>query len=371
MAKLNHSVHATLTLDALDAVLERESQQSNARSYLGMSALGANCERSLWYSFRFAAKSVFKADTLRRFEDGHLGEELMAARLRKLDFIELYTLGEDGKQIEAVDCNGHLKGHYDGVIRGVLEAPKAWHIWEHKSVNDKSLEKLRSMIAEHGEKATLKKWNHVYYSQAQLYMYKEQLDRHFMTVSSPGGRDYTSLRTELDSAFAKALIEKAQRIIDAQEPLVRISDDASYFECGWCDYKSLCHEQKVAAKNCRTCVSATAVDDGAWSCSRHKREITIQDQRVGCRSHLFLPALVPYADAVDASDDFVIYKKDDDYFANVTADAALLEFEVANKFTSAELVHLDKELVLDKHIDEIKRAFPGAEIVANTEDAPF
>ncbi len=65
------------TLLALDAALE-EAQRSSPRLYLGASSIGENCERRLWLSFRWAKQGFIEAAGLRRIEDGHRGEKVLA-----------------------------------------------------------------------------------------------------------------------------------------------------------------------------------------------------------------------------------------------------------------------------------------------------
>jgi hypothetical protein len=47
--------------------------------------------------------------------------------------------------------------------------------------------------------------------------------------------------------------------------------------------------------SCRTCVHATPELDGVarWSCAFHRRDLTVEAQRVGCVDHVYIPQLVP------------------------------------------------------------------------------
>ena len=110
------------TLLALDEMLIRESRNEKARDYLGASSIGEACSRKLWYRLYSGIKEEFDADTLRRFLDGHRTEELIISWLCKLPFIELHTHKPDGNQYGFV--RGKYRGNYDGVILGILQAPK-------------------------------------------------------------------------------------------------------------------------------------------------------------------------------------------------------------------------------------------------------
>ncbi len=223
MAALKFEVNQTLA--AIDLAMY-ESQDSTARPYLGMSGIGNPCERANWMAFHWVAKRMIEAKNLRAIEDGFAGEDVMAARLRKVKGITLYTVDPaTGRQFSLSDHGGHFnRGHMDGAIQGVLEAPKTWHPWEHKQVNETKFKKLITLAAEAGEKEALKKWDVIYYAQAQCYMGYTGMDRHFLTVASPGGRDYTSVRTEFNKEDYDKLVAKAQRVIHSPEPTERIGD---------------------------------------------------------------------------------------------------------------------------------------------------
>jgi hypothetical protein len=125
------------TLAALDAIYEQKGNAGKPRDYIGASSIGDECSRKLWY--RLAGhQEQFNADTLRRFEDGHRTEALVLSWLRILPNIELHTHDAAGKQYGFSALGDRFKGHYDGIIKGILQAPKTWHVLEIKCVNDKS-----------------------------------------------------------------------------------------------------------------------------------------------------------------------------------------------------------------------------------------
>jgi hypothetical protein len=231
------------TLAAIDRELEKRAAVEPRRSYLGASAIGDACERKLWYSIRpDVPRQPFNAASLKRFADGHHGELVMAERLRLVRGVELWTVDEHtGGQIGGVLFDGRFQWHVDGVIRGLLQAPATPHIWEHKQVGQKKFDEFKKLKRQYGEKATLQVWDDVYYAQGIEYMELLDLDRHYLTVSTPGGRDFDSCRTEANPTMARSLIGKAKRILDAKEPPARLSDRPEYFKCKWCDYREVCH----------------------------------------------------------------------------------------------------------------------------------
>lgn len=303
----------------LDAVREASALIGNAepaRPYLGMSAIGHPCERWLWYSFRWAVREQFDCDTLWRFDDGHRSEDVMADRLRLVPGVQLRTIdASTGRQFGAVDLGGHFRGHADGLVTGLVQAPKALHVWEAKAVNEKKATELDKLKAVHGEKAALAKWDEVYYAQAILYMAYFEAPRHYLTASTPGARLMTSVRTDTNLDAARRLRAKAERIITAAEPLPRMSDDATFYRCRWCAAHAVCHGRKtLPAINCRTCAHATPEldGDGRWSCARRGVDLSVEQQRAGCDQHRFIPALVPW-ECTDAhpGDNWIEYRLPD------------------------------------------------------------
>lgn len=242
MAKITYSSRIDRpTIDAMRNKMEEIAALEPPRRYIGGSNIGHECSRSLWYQINRTSRDVcdrMNSYSLMAIEDGHNSEAVMAERLRLVDGVQLWTEDENGEQY-GFDW-GFMKGHYDGVILGLLEAPKTPHIWEHKAVNEIKFNKLERLISELGEKLALQQWDSMYYAQAIIYMEAEQLTRHYLTVSTPGCRDVISCRTEANPKFAKALIEKAQRIYRAKEPPAKIGTP-DYYVCKWCNHRSVCH----------------------------------------------------------------------------------------------------------------------------------
>lgn len=310
--------HHDPTLEAVDAAIEARGNAGPPRPYLGMSAIGRPCSRELWYGFRWCSPSTFDAATLKRFDDGHRGEDVQAERLRLVPGLTLYT--EDprtpGRQIGFADLAGHFRGHADGVILGLRQAPKRWHVWEHKQVGEKKQQALLKAVREHGEKSAMREWDPVYHAQAQLYLHYSGMERHYLTCASAGGRTTISVRTDADLVAAQALIDRAARIIQAAEPPARLSEQPDWYQCRWCNHHAICHEGGVPLVSCRTCAHATPEldGDGRWSCAVFGCDLTVDIQRQGeqCQRHVYIPALLPWP-AVDADADagWVEYRKPD------------------------------------------------------------
>jgi hypothetical protein len=230
------------TLEAADRALEARERAQPKRQYLGMSAIGHPCSRKLWYDYHGVVGSPHPADTLKKFADGHASEDVIINRLRLVPGITLLSVDPDtGRQYGFSDFDGKFRGHMDGVIHGLLQAPATWHVFEAKATAEKNFEKLKRIAAEVGEKNALQVWNETYWAQAQLYMGYADLERHYLVACTPGARDWTSVRTDFDAAAFAALKDKAQRILTARAPLARISNDPAWYQCRWCDHHVGCH----------------------------------------------------------------------------------------------------------------------------------
>lgn len=307
MAKLPAPIGSDPTLDAVDRALEARSAAEPRRGYLGASAIGDPCDAKIWYGFRWAAQRVIKAPGVRAIEDGHRTEDLTAERLRMVPGVQLWTEDPDepGRQIGFSD--GHFAGNCDGIIIGILQAPETPHVWENKAVNEKKQQKLVSLKTELGEKEALKAWDLTYWGQAQVYMHRLGLERHYLTCDSPGGRSTVSVRTDYDPAAAIRLEERAKRIATAERPGTRISDRPDWYECKFCDFAEVCHAKALPEVHCRTCAHVTPTDDGQWRCERHDKFLTLQEQIEGCTSHLFHPVFVD-GEPVESGPDHITYK---------------------------------------------------------------
>lgn len=306
MAKLPEPKDPTLV--AVDHAIEKAQQKRDSNG-IGMSAIGRECDRQIWYSFHWASPIDFDASTIKRFDDGHRSEDIMAERLRMVTGIDLVTKDpETGRQIRVQDFGGHFSGYVDGVITGILQAPSTSHCWEHKcSAKWQDLDKAK---VEHGEKNALSHWNNIYYWQAQCYMGYLGLTRHYLTCSSDGSRNETSVRTDFNTEHFAKVKARAKRIIGSQNPPHKLSDNPDYFGCRWCEHHSLCHGAAMPRSNCRTCLHATPEDDGTWSCARWGTTLSYNEQQNGCPAHLFIPSLIK-GEQIDAGYDWVEYRMPD------------------------------------------------------------
>lgn len=226
------------TLEAMKRAY-MEAHKEERRDYLGASLIGHPCSRAIWYELNSAPKPPFEVDALWRFVDGHRTEALVIERLRLVDGLKVWDAHPDGTQFGFSALGGKFKGHVDGVIQGLLQAPKTVHVLEVKCTGKlKEFQKAKQL---YGEKRALQKWNDRYYAQAQIYMYYLKLDRHYTVVASAGGRELDSCRTEYQPEVAEQLIDKADKIISSKVEPVRVSEKPDFFVCKMCSFREVCH----------------------------------------------------------------------------------------------------------------------------------
>ena len=298
------------TLSAIDLMMER-GQEIRSRNYLGASSIGESCERKLWLGFRWLKKGFIEAAGLRRINDGHRGEDVVANMIRLVPGTELSTEKEPGVQHSFEDLGGHFRGNCDGLLTGLIQSPEKLHVWECKVVNETKFKKLASLKISKGEDEALKNWDYVYYAQAQVYMHYFGATRHYMTVASPGVRDLVSVRTKYVQAEAEKFIEKAKRIIFAAKPPSKITEDPAWHECKYCTFHSMCHDQEFPTrKSCRTCLHSTPLKTGGWKCEFHNKDLDQDAQLTGCEHHLFIPDLIP-GEQINSGPNWVEYKMGD------------------------------------------------------------
>ncbi|MBF0400713.1 MAG: oxidoreductase [Magnetococcales bacterium] len=278
------------TVEAILAAYESDSRDG-FRPHLGASLIGKECERALWFDFRWTTRSQFSGRMLRLFETGQLEENRFVRNLRRTGATVLDVDPQTGRQWRVAACDGHFGGSLDAAAVGILEAPKTWHVCEFKTHNASSFAELR--------KEGVKKAKPQHYAQMQIYMHLTGMSRALYLAVNKDCDDLYSERVRADEAEALRLLAKAERIIRAERPPMGVSVDPSWYQCRMCNHHPVCHEGQSVERNCRTCLHSTPAQHGLWVCSPIERLLVIDEQKAGCTAHLFIPDLVA-GEQVDA-----------------------------------------------------------------------
>ncbi len=275
------------------AIYQAYEDSNEAYDGYGISVgeLGTECDRALWYSFRWAsAPERVDGRKVRIFRRGDIEEQ------RLIDDLEAIGVEVFGQQDRIRLVFGHVRGKCDAKLRGLPEAPATEHLAEFKSMNDKNFAILL--------KKGLKEAQPKHYVQVQMGMHAFGLDRGLYLVTNKNDETLYSERVEYDMEFCLRLLARAERIIAAHEPPARISEDPEFFGCMFCKHKAVCHASAWPRVTCRSCIHATPemTGDGHWSCARFSKPLSIDEQKAACGAHLYLPGMVP-GEQVDADEE--------------------------------------------------------------------
>ncbi|MFU8817403.1 MAG: hypothetical protein ACNA7W_18810 [Pseudomonadales bacterium] len=342
MAKLPEPQHTTLR--AIERAVEAEAE-SGFRAHLGASVIGQECERAVWYGFRWATERRHPGRILRLFARGQREEAVLVDLLRKAG-VEVWEADDQGRQFRVSAVGGHFGGSLDGVGRGFVEAPEKPHVLEFKTSGDKAFRDL----VKHG----VEKSKPEHYAQMMAYMHLMGIDRAYYLAVNKNDDSLHAERVRYSAAAGDAVLAKAQRVIASDRPLPKLSDDPAFFKCKWCDHAPTCHGQAVPVPTCRSCVHATPEMDGngRWSCAALGKDLTADEQLVGCPSHAFIPDLLAsWAEQTDVNGVNIEYsnRRNGLTFANGPG-----------AYSSAELYQAgDLGVIGDEVVDELRRDLGG------------
>ena len=301
MATLPEPMHTTVA--KIYQAYESDAEEGN-RPHLGASLIGHACERYLWMTFRWVDAKKFPGRMLRLFETGQLAEARFTANLRRIG-VEVHDTTPDGKQWRVSDLGGHFAGSMDGAGRGFPEAPKTWAVLEYKTHGEKSFNEL--------VKNKVQKAKPQHYAQMQVYMGYTGMERAMYMAVNKNTDDLYTEWVHFDPVEFAKLKARAERVVTANEPPLRISNDPSWFVCKMCDFHEHCHGEKAPAVNCRTCAHSTAELDGdsRWTCAIQGHgalDVPTSIQRTGCSQHRYIPILLEkFATQTDYVNGDVVY----------------------------------------------------------------
>lgn len=276
----------TAIYDAIKA-----NKKSTPRHYLGASIIGKPCSRALWQDFRWVKFENFDGRMLRLFETGHLEEVRLTKNLRLAGLTVHDVDAETGQQFAITQHGGHFRGHADGVCLGIKDAPKTWHLLEYKTHSQKSFDKLKT--------DGLAKSKPEHYAQMQVYMDGLKLTRGYYLARNKNTDELYGERIKYDQVEAQKYLDRAERIIFANEPPMKISEKPDWYQCKFCTYHPYCHPtqtdlpSELPNVNCRTCVNSTPTKTGEWLCEIYNDLIPDDFQLEACERHRFIPMLFP------------------------------------------------------------------------------
>jgi len=239
----------TMAVNAvIDAALVSRNRAQAARQYVSTSGIGRECLRQIQYDYLAVPKDDgrdFEPKTLRIFEAGHRGEDVVAAWLRAAGF-DLRTERRDGRQFGFSVLGGRFKGHIDGCLVGGPVAIDYPALWENKALGVSSWKDVvkRGVVLSKPVYA------------AQLALYQAYMDLPAPALFTALNRDTWEIHCELvpfDAALAQTMSDRAVQVVqasDAQELLPRAVAERTSVVCrggktsgGWhgsCSWQDRC-----------------------------------------------------------------------------------------------------------------------------------
>lgn len=309
----------------IDNYCDKKWKDEN-RTHLGFSMIGDECQRKLWYSFRWCKMPKPDPRIKRLFDRGHKEEdrfidylrgigctvepfdpnyrllieptadEYIVVNINTVEYSELDSMGavdvsDDLQHVhkaneQGIDypvqwrvsaSNGHSGGSLDG--KGYL--PEKYQLteeilFEFKTHSEKSFRELKAK--------GMKLSKPVHYAQCCAYGYMMKLNYVCYVAVNKNDDDIHLEIVPLNHKTGETLVMKADRIILSQEPPPRLHENPTFWLCKMCNYFPICHAKGEIDRNCRSCKHAEPAKDKLWVCNKHQQILTeeIIDKEYGC-----------------------------------------------------------------------------------------
>lgn len=254
-----------------------EKYPSEHRHHLGISIIGDECWRKLWYGFRWVKLEQHEGRMKRLFQRGHNEEEKFETFLYWCGFHTRSIDPETGKQYRLSLVEGHYGGSTDGISL-ISFAQNLPIICEYKTHNNKSFTELKE------KKLQLSKPQH--YAQTCGYGKNFKIQHALYCAVNKDTDEWYFEFIKLDWNYADELEKKAAEIIYAKAPPRRISENPAYYKCKFCTYNDICFNNAPVEINCRSCKFATPVENGNWHCNNFNSIIPKDYIAKGCDRHM-------------------------------------------------------------------------------------
>jgi len=214
--------------------LRQRTLNEKKRDYLGVSSLGEECTRKLWYKYHEPDKAKKVEPRIQAiFDMGHLIEDYVVKLLAETG-MAVFDKDEDGHQFEAI-YQGVIKGHIDGVIKGIPESDKP-HLLEVKSMNDTNFSKLREKLEF--------SFPH-YWVQMQVYMFLFKLDRGLFVAMNKDNCEFYTERISLNTILAESYLKKGVEIVNMGMVPIAPYPSKTFYKCRYCEFADTCWSRDI------------------------------------------------------------------------------------------------------------------------------
>lgn len=261
----------------------REVFDDGPRSHLGASIIGSECDRHLWYTWRWFKHEKFNGRMLRLFQDGHWYEERFVEMLRGIGFT-VAQVTDNGEQRRIYAVEGHFGGSCDGTATmpqryGEMVSKYAPFLLEFKTINTAGFTKFHDV-----KESKPQHW-------AQMCTYGVKLGIRYCLyfLVNKNDADLHIEVVELDWDHGNRLISKGEWIIRSTVPPPRLSDNPSDYRCKMCNHHSVCHMRILPDVNCRSCLNSIPVSNAQWYCNVWQSVIPSKEAMIqGCQAYKVL-----------------------------------------------------------------------------------
>lgn len=273
---------------ALTAAIRKDIDQFSLtfddgyRKHLGASLIGNDCNRYLWYMFRWAFKADVDPRMYRLWQRGHREEPWLWGMLRACGWTILDVDPATGKQWRVDAVQGHFGGSLDAIgLPPAHYGINEWVMVECKTNKSGENGRKWSELEQQGfERNKPQHW-----AQASTYGYLKGIR---IVVYFNVNKDTDALHIEptiMDWEVGRKMVAKAEFVILSNSAPDKLYQNMSMYTCKYCDARELCHMGKPVTVNCRSCRYAQPIADKQWYCNGYKQVLSQELIATGCQSH--------------------------------------------------------------------------------------
>ena len=255
----------SMHMGAEDIHVQIPDNDKKKRDHLGLSVLGHDCQRAVFYSHRKVGRPTPPPNVMRLFQRGHREEFFFAHMLRAVGIKIWDTDPKTGKQFKIEDFDGHLGGSLDSVGKdpGLLYAKKKKpFLIEYKTYN---LDRFKKLV-----KSGVKESDPKYYTQTQGYLgYEPRLAGSLFCAICKNDDNIHIEWNRPDPVIFEMIKERAELVLNATSPPKGISQRKSHWKCKLCDFKDRCFKDRLpSVQSCRSCANGVPASGGGgqWEC---------------------------------------------------------------------------------------------------------
>lgn len=262
---------------------------------LGHSAMGAECDRRIWASFRWLHPlEEIDGQTQRRFETGDLAEARFVDDL-KYAGASVFATDVNGDQHSVESARGHHYGKLDGIATDVpfQSVLGDMIVVEFKTHGDASFGRVKKHGVKDGAPA--------HWAQVQGYLRDSCLgEALYLAVRKETDELYAEY-VAYDEAAGKTLLERAEDIINRKTPPPRISKKPDFYLCKMCPAKGWCHDGEDPVRTCRSCRHIVVQPGGGWRCGLKDKLLSSEEQELACDYYQPLESLEDLQNEAESS----------------------------------------------------------------------